>query len=38
MLIYRLVVVPAGLTREPSAACGLALPGFVEPAGATAVV
>jgi hypothetical protein len=24
-----------GLTREPHAACGLALPGFVEPVGIT---
>jgi len=31
------VVVPAGLTRESPAAFGLALPGFVEPAGATVV-
>jgi hypothetical protein len=29
--------VPAGLTREPHAAFGLALPGFVELVGATAV-
>jgi hypothetical protein len=28
---------PAGLTREPHAAYGLALPGFVEPVGAVAV-
>jgi len=28
-------VAPAGLTREPHAAFELALPGFVEPAGAT---
>jgi transposase len=26
---------PTGLTREPHAACGLALPGFVEPVGIT---
>ena len=30
-------VVLAGLTREPHVAFGLAFPGFVEPAGATAV-
>ena len=30
-------VVPAGLTREPHAAVGLAFRGFVELAGATAV-
>jgi len=28
------VLVPAGLTREPPAAFGLALPGFAELAGA----
>jgi hypothetical protein len=32
--ILRLEVVPAGLTREPHAAVGLAFPGFVELAGA----
>jgi hypothetical protein len=35
-LAQRLVVVPAGLTPEPHAALGLALPRFVELVGATA--